>query len=190
MIPVLSSSPQRGSFVEKQNRRTLPLIDYELGASALNSAAEDYNEFLWTAESDGTNVIVYREGVEPVKVLTDSDITQIALGFDQTMQPHIAYMAGGVCKFYWYDTLTDEMQTMVIPNGRSPRLCMDEKRGVFIISSDLLLTYKVGANVCVRVQRERFQTEHVLETDQPGDIVIFGRNNKNRLQWKLVGSEP
>ncbi|UVB03026.1 tail fiber protein [Xanthomonas phage vB_Xar_IVIA-DoCa2] len=190
MIPTLSSSVERGDFVEKQNRRTLPMIDYELGADALNSAAADYNSYLWTAESDGSSVVVYREGVDPVTVLTDTNITQISLGFDQTMRPHIAYIAGGVCKFYWYDTLAGSMQTMTIPDGRSPRLCMDEKRGVFIASSDLILTYKVGTNVCVRVQRQRFQNEIVLATDQPGDIVIFGLNTKNRLQWKLVGAEP
>lgn len=166
------------------------MVDYEMGASALNSSASDYNSHLWTAQSDGTVVTVSRDGVPPVTVLTDSGITQIALGFDQTMRPHIAYIAGGVCKFYWYDTLAGSMQTMVIAGGKTPRLCMDEKRGVFIAYSDLLLTYKVGSNVCLRAQRERFQTEHIIATGQPGDIAVFGLNNKNRLQWKLVGSGP
>lgn len=190
MIPVLSSSAQRGDYVEQQNRRSRPMIDYEMGASALNSDSSDYNLHLWTAESDGSAVTVYREGVPPTTVLTDTGITQIALGFDQTMRPHIAYMSGGVCKFYWYDTIAGSMQTMTIAGARSPRLCMDEKRGVFISQSDLILTYKVGTNVCVRVQRQRFQTETILATNKPGDIAVFGLNNKNRLQWKLVGAEP
>lgn len=187
MIPTISSTVERGGWVEQQNRRTLPLIDYEMGAGVLESSASNYNEFLWTAESDGASVWVYREGVEPVTILTDANITQISLGFDQTMRPHIAYMAGGVCKFRWFDTLAGSMQTMTIPNARSPRLCMDEKRGVFIGSSDLLLSYNNGTNLCLRAQRERYATEHVLATGVEGDLVTFGLNTKNRLQWKLVG---
>lgn len=190
MIPTLSAIPQRGDYVEQQNRRSRPMVDYELGAAALNSAAENYNLHLWTAESDGSAVTVHREGVPPVTVLADAGITQIALGFDQTMRPHIAYMAAGVCKLYWYNSLAGSMQTLVIAGGRTPRLCMDEKRGVFIAYSDLILTYKLGTSVCIRVQRERFQIQTVRATNKPGDIAVFGLNNKNRLQWKLVGAEP
>lgn len=187
MIPTLSTDVERGPYVEVQNRRSRPLIDFEMGSSALNTSGSEFNQFLWTAETDGSTVRVYRDGVEPVVVTTDTGITQIALGFDQTMRPHIAYMAGGVCKFYWFNSLTSSMETRVIEGARTPRLCMDEKRALEIGNSDLLLSYKVGTSLCLRAQRERFMTEHVLATDVPGDLIIFGLNTKNRLQWKLVG---
>lgn len=188
MIPTVSQSIQRGDWVEQQNRRGLPLIDFEQGGLTLNAEVDNLQAALWTAESDGSSVVVYRDGVAPVTVLTDSGITQIALAFDQTMRPHVAYMAGGVCKFYWYDTVAASMQTIVIPGATTPRLCMDEKRAVFATQSDVLLSYKNGSNLCVRAQRERFATEHVIATGIPGALIAVGMNNVNRLQWKLVGN--
>ncbi|UYA98668.1 tail fiber protein [Xanthomonas phage vB_Xar_IVIA-DoCa4] len=188
MIPTASSEVMRGDWVEQQGRRTKPMIDFELGGASLNSSSDNLQAYLWTAESDGSIVTVYREGVDPVTVLSDSNITQIALAFDQTMRPHIAYMAGGACKFFWFDTIANAMSTMTIPGATTPRLCMDEKRAVYATQSDVLLSYKKGTDVMLRAQRERFQTEHTIATGIEGDLVIFGMNNQNRLQWKFVGA--
>lgn len=190
MIPSVSSTPVLGSFVEKQNRRTLPMIDFEDGSEQLNQPTAGLTGYTWTAESDGTRIWVYRDGVEPVTVHTDSGITQIALGFDQSMRPHLAYVAGGVTKFKWFDTALGDWAVMAIPGATTPRLTTDEKRANFMSDSDLLISYKKGTDLVVRVQRERFQTEHILATGIEGDLVIFGLNDKNRLQWKLVGAEP
>lgn len=188
MIPTLSSQPVVGSYVERQNRRTIPLIDYEVGAASLYVSATEFTQYLWTAESDGSSVTVYRDGVAPVVVTTDTDITQIALGFDQTMRPHIAYMAGGVCKFYWFNSVSGVMETRTIPGATNPRLCMDEKREARTGDSDLLLSYQVGGNLCLRAQRERFIDEHVLVTGVTGQLVVFGLSTQGRLQWKITGA--
>ncbi|AMW36106.1 tail fiber protein [Xanthomonas phage XAJ24] len=188
MIPTKSQTIQRGNWVEQQNKRSSPLIDYEMGGLVLNAAVDNLQAALWTAASDGSKITVQREGLSPTTVLTDTGITQIALAFDQTMRPHVAYMAGGVCKLYWFDTTTGAMATMMIPGATSPRICMDEKRAVYATQSDVLLSYKVGTNLCLRAQRERFATEHVIATGIPGELVAVGMNTNNRLQWKLVGN--
>lgn len=187
MIPERSLIDLQGSFVEQQNRRTRPLIDYERGGLVLNSSNDNLQEVMWTAECIDNTVYVYRDGVERVAVLTDVGITQIALAFDQTMRPHIAYMSEGVCKFYWFDTQINDMRTTVFADATTPRLCMDEKRPYYTSRSDVLLSYKKGMDLVVRVQRERFQIEHVIDTNIPGDLISVGMNNKNRLQWFCVG---
>lgn len=188
MIPERSQISIPGSWVEQQNRYNLPLIDYERGGAQLNSSSSNLQEFLWTAEYVDGKVVVYRDGVAPVTVITEAGITQIALGFDQTMRPHIAYMAeGNVCKFYWFDTQTNSMQTMIVEGATTPRLCMDEKRDQFQSSSDLLLSYKKGMDLCVRVQRQRYQNEIVIDRLIDGDLISVGMNNKNRLQWFCIG---
>lgn len=187
MIPQTSLQIMRGSWVEQQNRRNAPLIDFEMGGAALNSSSVNLQEFLWTAECREDVIYVYREGVSEVPVLTDTGITQIALAFDQTMRPHLAYVANGVSKFYWFDTLANAMTTMVLDGATTPRLCMDEKRQYYTNMSDVLLFYKKGIDVVARAQRERFLIEHVVDTGIPGDLITVGMNSENRLQWFCVG---
>ncbi|UZV39860.1 putative tail protein [Xanthomonas virus PB119] len=187
MIPQRSSQDLRGTWVEQQNRRNLPLIDYERGGTVLNSSSDDLQAVLWTAECVDDTVYVYVGDGPRTAVLTEAGITQIALAFDQTMRPHIAYVVGGVCKFHWFDSQINAMTTTVIPDATTPRLCMDEKRAYYTNSSDVILSYKKGLDLVVRVQRERFTVEHVIDTGIPGDLVSVGMNSKNRLQWFCVG---
>ncbi|AVO23165.1 tail fiber protein [Xanthomonas phage RiverRider] len=185
MIPVASAKVLKGSYVEQQNRSGQPLIDYERGGLALGQATSNLTEALWTAQYIDGSVVVFRDNVPPVIILTEPGITQIALAFDQSMQAHIAYMVGNVCKFYYYSTLENGMRTMEIPGATNPRLCLDEKRSPFSGRADILLSYKKGTDLVVRVQRERYGVEYVLASNLPGDLLSVGLNSVNRLQWNL-----
>lgn len=185
MIPQVSEKVLRGSYVEQQNRSVQPLTDYERGGLVLGQATADLSATLWTAQYVDGQVEVFREGVLPVTILSEPGITQIALAFDQAMQPHIAYMVGGVCKFFYYDTLQNGMRTMEIPGATTPRLCLDEKRGPFSGIADILLSYKKGTDLVVRVQRQRYGVEHVLGSNLAGELLTVGLNSVNRLQWNL-----
>lgn len=188
MIPVLSSEPIWSGFTERQNRRSEPLIDYEMGGPSLNGPSSNFNTHLWIAESDGAVVTVRREDSgTPTQVLSDSNIEQIALGFSQLMVPHIAYTTTTAAKFFWFDTLTGQMETMILPAGStSMRLCMDEKRGHFISGSDLLLSYERGTHFYVRAQRDRFGIEYDMGEKPGTSLVAFGKNRDNRLQWQFT----
>lgn len=185
MIPRASEKVLRGSYVEQQNRSAQPLIDYERGGLVLGQATANLTAALWTAQYIEGRVEVFREGVLPVTIFSEPGITQIALAFDQAMQPHIAYMVGGVCKFFYYDTLQNGMRTMEIPGATSPRLCLDEKRSLFSGQADIILSYKKGTDLVVRVQRERYGVEYVLASNLPGELLTVGLNSVNRLQWNL-----
>ena len=193
MIPVLSSSVVRAPFDERMNDRALPRVDYENGGPTLGVGSDDVS-YEWQATSDGTSIMVGRTGVSPVLVTTDTAITEVSLAFDQTMRPHVAYVAGGVAKFRWWNSLASAYETMVLTGARTPRCCTDEKRAGFSADRDLILTYIRGASLYVRVQRERFQIEHELvPTLPPGvfiteatGIISFGLNRANRLQWRLA----
>lgn len=193
MIPVLSSSVVRAPFDERVNDRLSPLLDYEMGSPTLGVGSDDVS-YEWQATSNGTSIMVGRTGVSPVLVTTDTGITEISLAFDQTMRPHVAYIAGGVAKFRWWNSLTSAYETMVLAGARTPRCCTDEKRAEFSASRDVVLTYMLGESLFVRVQRERFQTAHdLVPTLPPGNVITsstsiisFGRNKANRLQWRLA----
>ena len=193
MIPVLSSQPYPSPFSERVNLRSSPLVDYEAAGPTLGAASSSV-AFEWKAESDGTSVWVSREGVEPVLVLTDVGITEVSLALDQTTNPHIAYVAGGVAKFRWWDSLSESYQTMTLAGARSPRCCSDEKTPELSGDRDLLLTYLHGTQLFVRTQRERFGVEHEVVPDSStkakvnagSRIVSFGMNTGRRLQWRIT----
>ena len=192
MNPEISSIPVPGPWSERVNSRSDPLTDYENGSAALG-AASDSNAFEWMATSDGSSVWVSREGVAPVLVLTDTGITEVALAFDQTMNPHIAYVAGGVAKWYWWDTLTSAYATMTLTDCRSPRCCSDEKDPLLTADRDIILTYMRDDKLFVRLQRDRFGVEYekVPETEahepltETTKIVSICMNTGRRLQWRM-----
>lgn len=187
MYQTLSTPTIRSGWAETQNRRTLPLIDYEAGGPTLNAPTADRYSVMWVAESDGSSVTVRREdSEEAVEVLTDTGITQIALAFDQTMRPHVAYVAEGVAKFRYWDTLSGDWSLLNLGNAVTPRLCTDEKRSQFIGTEDVILCYMRGEDLFVRYQRDRYLEEKLLEANTNGvSLTTIGMNNANRLQWKI-----
>ena len=192
MIPVLSSQPYPSPFSERVNSRNAPLVDYEAAGPTLGAASSSV-AYEWKAESDGASVWISREGVEPVLVLTDTGITEISLALDQTTNPHIAYVAGGVSKFRYWDALNEVWATMTLAGARSPRCCSDEKTPELSGDRDLLLTYLRGTQLFVRAQQERFAVEHEQVPDATSAalitsstrIVTVGMNTGRRLQWAL-----
>lgn len=189
MIQPASSRVVRASFSERQNRRTLPLIDYEAGGEAVNVVAGDRYAFMWEAVCDGTSVTVERTDLRegPILVLDGlSGVTQIAIAFDQAMRVHVAYVDAAGAHFYYWNTLESRMETMQLPEAVTPRLCTDQKHAMFLGTDDVVLAYLRSGVLYCRYQRDRYTIEHVLE--QAPDavaLITIGMNDANRLQWKL-----
>lgn len=187
MIPVASSNPHRAGWLEVVRRRTAPLIDYERGGEAIGNPAGGLLGHQYRAELIGGDVVVFRdEETSGTPVYNYPTATRIALSFDQNMRVHLAFESGAGMQLWWYDSVAGAM-TLTNLTGTDPCLCTDEKRPALLSDSDVILSYKNGTNLCVRVQRERFQTEHVLATDVPGILVCAGMNTALRMQWKLLG---
>lgn len=187
MYQSLSTPTIRSGWTETQNRRTIPLVDYEAGGPTLNVPTADRSSVMWVAESDGSKVTVRREdSAEAVEILSDSGITQISLAFDQTMRPHIAYVANEVAKFRYWDTLSSSWEILNLGSAVTPRLCTDEKRPQFIGTEDVILCYMRGEDLFIRYQRDRYLEEKLLASNTNGvSLTTVGMNNANRLQWKI-----
>lgn len=195
MLPVVSSAPVPGLWEEPVNSRTDDLIDHEAGGPALFANPEDAESraYLWTADYEGGAIRVYREGVAPATLLSVADVSLVSLAFDAAMNPHVAYVAGGEAHWYWWDTLSQEYQTTALPGARWPRCTSDEKNPLISGERDVVLTYLKGAALCVRLQRDRFNTEYALSPDPATHepilpttrLISFGRNTGYRLQWRF-----
>lgn len=192
MNPTISSVPVPLPWREMVRSTGEPLVDYETGGPAL-AVGSDSHAFQWVAHSDGTSVWVSREGVAPALLLTDTGITEIALAFDQTMNPHIAYVASGVAKWFYWDTLASAYDTMTLTTARSPRCCSDEKTPQFSGDRDVVLAYMKGDGLFLRLQRDRFTVEYEKEPDPDNHapftestrLTILGMNTGNRLQFRF-----
>lgn len=165
--------------------------DYELGGIALNDPSQGLMVQNWRARLVGSDV---RVGPAPYStdsiVTSDTDITELSLAFDQNMRPTIAYVAGGVNKLYWYDTV-HEMHVTTVFNSedRSPFVTMDDKRRPATTANlnDVLFFYIRGTKLYYRQQRDRFQTERELSTVSAGQFIAkCGMSRALRVQVHLA----
>ncbi len=139
-------------------------------------------------EAATVRVFVEAQGVAPTLLFSAPGITEIALSFDQNMNPFVAYTQGADAKFYWYDSTVPGMIHSQLPSGcRTLRCTMDERRVGFSADSDILLCYIRSGNFCIRYQRERYQTEHVLRSGVGAscELVSMARNTGSRVQWRF-----
>lgn len=175
------------------------LQDWELAGVYLNDPSEGLLVKVWRArlvvdiDTDiGSIILSAPGGVSPSEsekeLFYGEAITEIALAFDQNMNPFVAYTQAGIGKFWWYDPLVAMMVHTSLPDGcKYLRCTMDERRSFNIANSDIILSYIRDGNLCVRYQRERFTVEHVLKSGVGSDaqLVSMAMNRGLRIQWRL-----
>lgn len=169
--------------------KSYPLTEsWENGGVALNDPSEDLTKYVWQAWTDGTTITVKRSDLATETVLvTDTSITEVDLTFDQNMRPCIAYVANGISKLYWYDSVRAMQVTDNFVGITSPRVSLDDKRRFNVSNSDIIFAYQREDKLCYRVQRERFGVEHILATNTKKRLlwrIGMGRNNRFLFYWR------
>ncbi|HEY8354433.1 MAG TPA: phage tail protein [Methylophilaceae bacterium] len=174
------------------------LQDWELAGVALNDPSQGLMVKVWHAfathdlDTDVVTVWVEAPGVPATELFSGVGITEIALAFDQNMNPFVAYHQGDDAKIYWYDPTIPGMTHTTLPSGiRTMRCTMDERRSAFVADSDIILAYIRDGNFCIRYQRERYEVEHVMRTGVGArcELVSMARNLGNRIQWRFRNYE-
>lgn len=186
---MLSTEPILGEYLYPDNLvRTSRLVDYELGGIAIGDPSQGLEVQIWEARV-AASVIQTRplDSGAWTDVVGDSAITEIALAFDQNMRPSVAYMAGGVAKFYWYDADSISFVTSTFAGATSPVCCMDDKRKMEIGLNDVLLFYLLGGRVMHRRQRDRYLIEYDLAAvpDGVSKIRRWGMHNALRIMLEF-----
>lgn len=198
MIPenVIASSPRISGFSYPVKQPGDFLVDWELAGVALNDPSQGLAVKLWKLEAlynETTglrDVTVSAPGVTPTVLFSGVGVTEVALAFDQNMNPFVAYTQSGAPKIYWYDPLIPGMTTTVLPAGcYDLRACLDEKRAFDVANSDVILSYIRSGNLCVRCQRDRYGIEYVLKSGLGAGarLVSAAMNLGSRLQWRVRG---
>lgn len=159
-----SSPAVPGVFQAPDDRpRTSLLEDWELGGVALGDPSQGLQVQNWQARLSGDDIQVKPEtGLVWSTVITVAGVTELAFAFDQNMRPVVAYVAAGVAKMYWFDTVAAAFVTTTFAGASSPVVTMDDKRRSLVSLSDVLLFYIRAGNVYYRQQRDRFTIERLL----------------------------
>jgi hypothetical protein len=180
-----------GNYINRVKTAVDLLVGWEMGGLQLQDPTGGLLQQLWTVVcADGQNIFVTAPNQPtPILIVTDFNVTEVDLAFDQNMFPFVTYQANGLTKFYWYDpTVPGFVVSTLLTLAQSPRCTLDDKRAFDISNSDIQLLYinLVTQNLCYRIQRERYATEHVLAAATLTThlrCVNFADNL--RLQWTV-----
>jgi len=189
MIPgnSLSIVPTPSTFSGARGLPVTKTVDYEDGGVAIQDPTQGLLVKRWRARLVGPDVIVDAADVEPFVLITGAGITEISLTFDQNMRPALAFVQDGVAKLRWFDSVPGEVVTTSYAGIRTPRITLDDKRYTQTGSSDVILAYirvSDGA-LCFRMQRERFETERVLDAGPHKGLIKIGFSRQLQLQFML-----
>lgn len=191
MIPTggLSSTPQPASFSERVNSTLQPLIDYEMGGRAINDTSAGLQYQLWRVRVDEDVVYLGPDGGNEQPAFIRPGITEVALAFDQNMQPVIAFTQGGQAWLWWFDGTVPGMVFTSILGAVNPRVTLDDKRRGQTASSDVILAYLRAGSLYYRQQRDRYLTEYLLTASPPcGGLATLCMSTGGRLQFGFGGA--
>ena len=183
----LSSRAVVGEWVDPVRPPRQPGRDVARGGVALHDSSQGMRVQLWTLELVGDDVVLSAPSVPRQVLFSARHITEVALAFDQAMHPFVAYIQAGVAKYWWTDpTIAQAVHVTLGADCFHVRCTLDDTRTGRADTSDIVLCYQRGDQLCVRYQRERFQTGHALmKPGERAELVSVGFSTRNRLQFHV-----
>lgn len=188
MMPdnVLSTVAINAAF---SGARALPVtrtVDYEDGGIAIQDPSQGLLVQRWRARLINNEVIVDADSVEPFVLYSGEGVTEISLTFDQNMNPCLAFVQSGRAKLRWFDSVAGGIViTELAADVMTPRVSLDDKRATQTSNSDIILAYLRGGALYYRQQRERFQTERLLDAGPHRGLIKIGLTKNLRLQFMM-----
>lgn len=196
MLPdnTLSTQLVKGNFNYPDNLASASVEDYETGGIALSDTSEPMSYQVWRGWYDSVDSKVRVKALTTgivYELFTEAAVQEFSFCFDQNMRwCAVTRTEDRTARLRWYDAATAGYVISGYSDVESVKLALDDKRKQQIAGgvTDIIFTYlKTNGNLCWRVQRERFLTEHVGRTGLIPSLRItnFGMTNKHRMQWRL-----
>lgn len=197
MIPEerISSEQLRSAFLGAKNSPDIgPMLDRENGGVALQDPSQGLLVRQWLGTASSTQIQISTQGVSPIVVVNDVDISEFSFSFDQNMNVVVAYVAGGVTKLNWFDVMVPGQVTTSFGSLVTPKVSLDDKHELANDTSDVIFSYIRDGSLYYRQQRERYQTERLLadattlEENGISDPRLrrIGMNVNLRFQWEFL----
>lgn len=187
----LSTQPIESKLITPRDPFKQPLIDYDFGPIAIGDPSQGVMNKVWKGYYDG-NGIVYTTDVGDVwNGLVVSGVEDLSITFDQNGHPFFAFKAGNSSYFQWFDPISSSYQVVNIGYATyNPRVILDDKRQFNIGDSDVLLFYMKGLALHMRLQRDRFSVDYIIEVfPAPVNFNNVWYNAASRLEFKFQMGE-
>lgn len=188
----LSAPAIAADFLAPHDVLKKALVDYARGGVAIGDPTQGHDVKTWKIESrnDGfckpSEVYISAPDIEEF-LLPDitGNVTSISFAFDQNMQPAIVYTLGWHNTFlYWWNSATSAYETLSLGAGlRTPILRLDDVKETGDGVSELILSYTKGDCLFVRLQRDRYGVEYLVDAGGYRFIAQCGMSAGRRFQW-------
>jgi len=183
----LSTTTVIGTFTGAAAQPITRVIDYEDGPIALQDPTEGLKYQMWRARIVSNQVLISAPNTTEYALVSGLGLTDISIAFDQNANLHYVYNQLENTYFYWYDTLTGQIEEWDFGEKLiTPKLTLDDKRPTQNARSDIIFTYvKSDGALYYRQQRDHFQTERQLDAGPIVGIEKVGMTDGHRLQWLI-----
>ena len=187
MIFELSDSTISGNLLGGRRYDITDLCDFETGGDDINDLTHGKQSQIWNGFYKDYHVYIQNPNIEPVRLFSGVDVSELSFTFDQLMRPVLVIVQGDVIKLRWYDsTISDYTITEFLTGEAFPRLSLDDKRTSQDGTSDVIFAYMRNSSLCYRAQRDRYGIEYVLETNIHRKLSKIGMNNRWRMQFVFI----
>lgn len=160
--------------------------DADLGGIAITDPTQGLTRQTWTCHIRADAVIAADESGDETILFSRPGIEEVALTFDQNMNPFVAFVQSGQAWFWWFDTIAQsQVFTQMTADVVSPRCTLDDKRQQSSGDNDIILAYLRNRNLYYRQQRDRYNTEYELAIDAGDYLYDVQMASNYRLAFVL-----
>lgn len=172
------------AFQPPEDSQGNPLRHRVMGGVAIGNGNEGRRVREWEAVLDAGTTTVGAVGETATWSTPTPGAETIALAFDNNMNPVLAYQVGNTSRLYFYSTLAQAYDTLVVPGTTSCRVITDDGRVFAQVSSDVIFAYTTGTELHWREQRDRYEVAYKAG-DTKGKIKRMGMNEGMRMQIEV-----
>jgi hypothetical protein len=154
--------------------------------------SEGFLDYEWRAYFNKPDVFIQNmtTGGPAISIYQRTNIDHLTLTFDQQGRSAIAFIDGGEVFLRWYDPIAADY---VVTNFGPASICflsLDDKRRIQMLGgyTEMVLCYQRGESAFLRLQSERFETEHATPlASVPGlKVTNIGLSNVSRFQIDYI----
>lgn len=188
----LSSTPVPVPFIGARREVTKKKIDRANGGIAIRDPSHGLWYQTWTAEVvtdqilETDYIMISAPNTPAFSVYQGWGITEISLAFELSCNPVVAFVENGISKVRRWNWDIEQYVTEEIGAFcQDPKVCVDEPRSENGINSDVILAYIKDAALYMRRQRDRYQTEFLLDEGPFLELQKVGMGAL-RLQFQVI----
>ena len=167
----LSTAPAPSAFITSRNEITRKKIDKADGGIGIRNPTRGLFYQTWTAEVvtnldlETDTIMISAPNTPAFPVYVGWGITEISLSFELSCAPVVVFKEGGITKLRRWDTMGQQYVTVTIgSNLQDPKVGLDEPRSANGINSDVILAYLKDAALYMRMQRDIYAVEYLLDS--------------------------